>query len=289
MGTNATNIATGTRLEEETPRIPKLDLSQAPGLLDDAVAGKRAPETRMPDPASLPSAGAAFPLEAAEDFSLAPLVNKIAYGLARGLVVAMKELENHISSETRKVGDAVDRRLETIQTSLQGLSDFVAEQRSTNSAVDGRLQELAVGLRETDARHEAGMEALRSEAVESSASVSQRIDTSTALLQEADARQAAELAALQNRTNELAQWVAERFDALARDLGVQQDDLAAVKATLCTFSSRVDALLERLDRQAETVRSMCAAYSQRETELEQLVDGLARLRAFPTPMPSIGL
>jgi septal ring factor EnvC (AmiA/AmiB activator) len=289
MGTNATNIATGTKLEEETLRIPKLDLSQAPGLLDDAVVGKRTPETRMPDPASLPSAGAPFPLEAAEDFSLAPLVNKIAFGLARGLVVAMKELENHISSETRKVGDAVDRRLDTIQTSLQALSDFVAEQRSTNSAVDGRLQELAVRLQETDARHDAGMEAVRSEALESSASLSQRIDTSTALLQEADARLAADLEALQSRTNELSQWVSERFDALAKDLGIQQDDLAAVKATLCAFSSRVDALLERLDRQAETVRSMCAAYSQRETELEQLVDGLARLRAFPTPMPSIGL
>ena len=45
----------------------------------------------------------------------------------------------------------------------------------------------------------------------------------------------------------------------------------------------MDALGERLDRQAEAVRSMYAAYSQRETELEQLVDGLARLRAFPNP------
>lgn len=264
MGLNATDIAMGTRLEEETLRVPKLDLNQAP-------------------------AGAGFPLETAEDFALAPLANKIAYALARGLVVAMKELENHISSETRKVGDAVDRRLDTIQTSLQVLSDFVAEQRSTNSAVDGRLQELEVGLRETDARQEAGVKTLRSEALEFSVSISQRIDTSTALLQEADARQAADLAALQNRTDELSKWVSERFDALAKELGIHQDDLAAFKSTLCTFSSRVDALLERLDRQAEAVRSMCSAYSQRETELEQLVDGLARLRAFPAPFPSSGL
>ena len=110
-----------------------------------------------------------------------------------------------------------------------------------------------------------------------------------AALQESDARQAADLAALQNETRALSQAVSERIDSLCKELGVHQEDIAAVKATLCTFCSRVDALVERLDRQAEAVRSMCTAYSQRETELEQLVDGLARLRAYPTPLPANGL
>jgi ABC-type transporter Mla subunit MlaD len=289
MGINATDIAAGTRLEQETLRIPKLDPSRMPGAPDGAAAAKRTLETRLPDPAASPSAGTVNLLEITEDFALAPLVNKIAYGLARGLVVAMKELENHISSETQKLGDAVDRRLDLLQTSMDSLSDFVAEQRATNSAVEGRLEELAGGLRETDARHDEGMAALRTEAAELSASMSQRIESATASLQEADARQAADLAALQNQTKELSQWVAERIDGLAKELGVHQDDLGAFKSTLCTLSSRVDALLERLDRQAEAVRSMCSAYSQRETELEQLVDGLARLRAFPTPFPAGGL
>jgi uncharacterized protein involved in exopolysaccharide biosynthesis len=73
------------------------------------------------------------------------------------------------------------------------------------------------------------------------------------------------------------------------EMGVQQEDLSAIKTTLGAFLTRVDALAERLDRQAEAVRSMYTAYSQRETELEQLVDGLARLRAFPAPVPSSGL
>ena len=110
-----------------------------------------------------------------------------------------------------------------------------------------------------------------------------------AALQESDARQAADLAALQNETRAHSQAVSERIDSLCKELGVHQEDIAAVKATLCTFCSRVDALVERLDRQAEAVRSMCTAYSQRETELEQLVDGLARLRAYPTPLPANGL
>jgi len=289
MGMNATDTAAGARLEQETLRIPKLDASQILAALDSAAAGKRTLESRVPDPAASASVGAIGALETNEDFALAPLVNKIAYGLARGLVVAMKELENHISSETHKLGDSVDRRLDTLQDSLRALSDFVAEQRSTNSSVQTRFQELAAGLRETEDRHEAGITALRTEAAEFSTSVSQRIESTTAALQEVDARQAADLAALQIQTKELSQWASERIDGLARELGVHQDDLAAFKLTLCTLSSRVDTLLERLDRQAEAVRSLCAAYSQRETELEQLVDGLARLRAFPAPFPSGGL
>jgi len=220
--------------------------------------------------------------EIADDFALAPLVDKIANVIARGLVVAVKELEDHIASETRKVSDTVDRRLDTLQVTLQDLTRFMGEQRSTNSAVEGQLQELS-------ARHASDVEALRNEGRESSAAVSQRIDAAVAAQQDANAKQSADLDALRAEAGASAKALAERIDSLCKDLGVQQEDIAAVKATLCTFSSRVDALVERLDRQAEAVRSMCAAYSQRETELEQLVDGLARLRAFPTPVPINGL
>src|SRR5713101_2887808 len=118
MGTNGTDIAVEPRIEEF--RIQKVE----------TPARKRALE--------------ADPVETAEDFALAPLVDKIAYSIARGLVVAVKELEQHISGETRKVGDAVDRRLDTLQISLQDLSKFVGEQRSTNIAVQDQLQQLAV-------------------------------------------------------------------------------------------------------------------------------------------------
>jgi chromosome segregation ATPase len=261
MGTNGTDVVAQPRLEEEIIR-------QSPGR------------------------SGADALETAGDFALAPLVDKIAYGIARGLVVAMKELEQHIASETRKVGDTVDRRLDAFQASLHDLSKFVSEQRSTNSAVEEQLHQLTVaagGLRETDARQASDLEALRRETKAFSSSVSQRIEVSVAALQERDARQAADLAALQNETKVLSQSVSDRIEALCNELGVQQEDIAAVKATLCNFSSRVDALVERLDRQADAVRSMCAAYSQRETELEHLVEGLARLRAYPTPMPGNGL
>jgi chromosome segregation ATPase len=321
MGTNGTDTATEPRLEEEILRIQKMEHGQAPGPLDKAPVRKRAVDNRGHDAEYLRSAGGGDSVDTGEDFVLAPLVDKIAYGIARGLVAAIKELEQHIASETRKVGHAVDRRLDTFQTSLQDISRFVGEQRSTNTAVHGQLQELAVGLKETDARHTAESEALGRQAREFSESVAQRIDASTASLQESDARQASELgalreetkafsssvsqridaavaaqqesgerqtaglAALQSETRGLSQSLSDRIDGICKELGVQQEDIAAVKATLCTFSSRVDTLVERLDCQADAVRSMCTAYSQRETELEQLVDGLARLRAYPTPMP----
>ena len=248
--------------------------------------GLRAFDNRLPNGGYVRSAE---PAEPARELALAPLVDKIAYGIARGLVVAMKELEDHIASETRKVGDSVDRRLDVLQASLQDLSNFMGEQRSTNAAVQSQLEKLATGLQETEARQTAGMDLLRKEAQESAESLSQRIVASTAALQEADNRQTAELVALQNETRALSQTVSGRIDDLCKELGVQQEDLAAAKATLCTFSARVDAIAERLDRQADAVRSMHAAYSQRESELGQIVDGLARLRAFSTPMPSNGL
>jgi chromosome segregation ATPase len=195
-------------------------------------------------------------VETSETFALAPLVDKIAYSIAKGLVVATKELEQHITAETRKVGTAVDRRLDSLQSSLQDFSRFIGEQRSTNTAVQDQIYQLAAA--------DAG-------------------------LREADARQAADLAALQNQTKTFTESLTQQIEVLCRELGIQQDDMAAVKNTLCAFSARVDGAVERLDRQADAVRSMCTAYSQRETELEHLVDGLARLRAFATPLPANGL
>ena len=247
-----------------------VDYGQAFSTLDKAAVLRRPVESRAPDPAE------------AEDFALAPLVDKIANVIARGLVVAIKELEDHIATETRKVGDAVDRRLDTLQITLQDLTKFMGDQRSTNAAVEGKLQELST-------RESADVETLRAEARESASAASQRMDAVVAAQHQVNAEQSADLQALRAESKTFSESVAERFDGLARELGVYQEDIAALKTALTAFSARVDALVERLDRQADAFRSMCSAYSQRETELEQLVSGLARLRSFPTPVPSNGL
>ncbi|HUI82101.1 MAG TPA: hypothetical protein VLY24_29470 [Bryobacteraceae bacterium] len=317
MGTNGIETATATAtapwLEEEAFRIQALERPAS------------APEAEAERPRA--------PREATPDLALAPLVDKIAYGLARGLVIAMKELETHIASETRKVSESVGRRLDTLQASFQDLTEVVSEQRSMSLSVQAKCEQLAaatVSLEESDARQAAELAALRTETKELSDSVTVRVDdlskdaatqktesnrrletlqssfeglsgavseqktvtisvqeklaAATASLQESDARQAADLGALRLETKQVSAALSERIDALCKELGVHQEDMAAVKSTLCGFSSRVDTVVERLDRQADALRSMYSTYSQRETELEQLVDGLARLRAYPAPL-----
>jgi hypothetical protein len=94
MGTNGTSIAAEPRFGEEGFR---------------SQARKRAPDARFSDSGYSSAVGGdpADTRDATDDFALAPLVDKIAFGIASGLVVAVKELEQHIASETRKVGDAV--------------------------------------------------------------------------------------------------------------------------------------------------------------------------------------
>jgi uncharacterized protein YicC (UPF0701 family) len=238
-----------------------------------------------------------------EELVLAPLVDRIAYTIASGLVVAMKELENHIASETRKVGDSVGRRLDALQASFDELSGAMAEQRSINQSVQQKYQELATTtdvLKDADARQEAETASLRT-------AVTERIDTVAASVKEAETQREVQITTLQTslnerisaasaqfeqadarRESELAVFrsaVSERIDGLCKDLSVQQEDMLAVKSALGGFSKTLESLVERLDRQADALRSMSAAYAQRETDLEQLVQGLARLRAYPAPAP----
>jgi chromosome segregation ATPase len=221
-------------------------------------------------------------METADDFPLVALVDKIAFDIARGLVDAVKQLDHHIGGETRKLGEAVERGLDSLQIGLQELSRFAEDQRSTNGAVQEHLQQLD----ESNTRQQSELETLRTEARDFSTAVSARFDGTLAALQESDARNAAEMAAFRGDTETSFQSAAERIDKLCSDLGIQQEDLAVTKTTL---GSRVDAVVERLDRQAEAVRSLHSAYSQRETELEQIADGLARLRGYPRPTLTDGL
>ena len=93
MGTNGTDIAAELRLDEEKLHIQKVDYSQAPGPMDKTAARKRALDNRAPDAEYVQFAGVADPVETAKDFALAPLVDKIAYGIAIGLVVLFLQIQ----------------------------------------------------------------------------------------------------------------------------------------------------------------------------------------------------
>ena len=267
------NIVLDHRLDEEIFRLQKLDLEpnmrqmieratqvlaegrhlEAAALVEKAEAMRRAAagsSSRLHDAPIPESAGSS---DNGRDLALAPVAEKLGYGMARIFALALRDLEDHIAGETRKIGDAVGRRLDTLQASIQDVATAVSEQQSIGRSVQEKCDQLAAA---------------------------------TASLREQDTRHEAQLTALRNETRDLSASVSERIDALSRDLGVQQEDLGAVKSTLCNISSRVDALVDRLDRQAEAIRSMCATSAQHETELDQLMESLTKLRASRTPLPA---
>ena len=229
----------------------------------------------------------AFEADSAEvsEPALASMVDKLAQGIAQGMIAVVRELERHIATETRKVGDAVDRRLDTLQVSIQEVSRFADEQRAANVAVQNQFQQLSA----TGASHTAELQRLDKEAGELSASVATRIEGGTALLREVDARHGSALETLRSETQSLAGANAGRIDEILRDMGVYEEDMVAIKEPIGTLASRVDSLVERLDRQADAFRSMNAAHSQRESELEQVMDSLVRLRGFKAALPASGL
>jgi chromosome segregation ATPase len=323
MATSTTEISAERRLAELAEEVLRLrkerEATIKPGTLDEGT---------KPVEIAVRGTDRGGPEDAAQEPALAPLVDKIAFGFARSLVAALKELENHIAAETRKVSDTVGLRLDALQASFQELSGAVSEQRSIGIAVQEKceaLGEAVASLQQCDAQREAEITGLREEAKEFSASVSERIEATTASLQEisdrqhteaaslrdenaraaaellgkieavaaasqeGDAKQEAKLSVLESETKEFACSASERLENLSKEVAVQQDDIVAMKSTICGFSSTVDGVVERLDRQAEAFRSMCSNYAQRESELEHLVEGLARLRTFPASANTNGL
>src|SRR5262249_58339535 len=135
---------------------------------------------------------------------------------------------------------------------------------------------------------------VRTEAAASAASISARIDSAIASLQNSDAQQQADIANVRGETRELITSVSERIstdtaalrkeanefstlttrriDELQNDLAVQQDDIVAIKSTLSGFNSSVQSMVERLDKQSDALHSMYTTYSQRESELEQVIE-----------------
>ena len=64
-----------------------------------------------------------------------------------------------------------------------------------------------------------------------------------------------------------------------REVVFDRDGAAAIRRCLFGFTSKLDRVLERVEKQAEEVSSMCMIYARREAELEQLMGVLTRLRS----------
>src|ERR1035441_5750117 len=101
MATNTTEMTAGQSLREEALRPRELErepsrtaarFSAEPPAAEEALAIRRPASAREFGPEEVRPGDSA----AGQDFALAPLVDKIAYAFASGLIVAMRELEAHI-------------------------------------------------------------------------------------------------------------------------------------------------------------------------------------------------
>jgi len=107
----------------------------------------------------------------------------------------------------------------------------------------------------------------------------ERLTETVASLQEADSRQQSAADDLRRETRELAASIAGSLDALSGRLDVHQQELSAVKSAVSDVLQKVTAVSERLDRQAEVMRSLCESPTVAEVALDQLVEIWVRLRS----------
>jgi len=190
--------------------------------------------------------GEEIAVESGIDHGLDSLVDRIGRSLARGLVDALQELENHVAGETRRVGEALGQRLDSLQASVQDLTGALSDHQAASAVVQEQCRQL---------------------------------EAAAGSLQESDARQSGELEALRAESRDSAASLWGKIESLSGELNARLDEIGAVGSKLDQLHLTAETLGQRLDRQSETLRSLCATYAQRETELEQVVEGLVRLRS----------
>jgi chromosome segregation ATPase len=245
------------------------------------------------------------------ELAVPPLIDQVAHGFARALLIAINELETRIANENRKLGDMVGDRLGSLQLSFEELTARVSEQQAESRVLQDRCQTLEaaiVSLKESDTREEEQLLAVRNDLSAKTASISSLVESSVTLLREADARQETELASVRDllkaetaalrdcdasqasdiardktETQAAVESLRERISELLNEIAVQQEDIVAIQSTIQEFGSRFDLVLHRVEKQGEALHTMYTTYAQRESELERVIEGLTRLRAVPAP------
>ena len=112
--------------------------------------------------------------------------------------------------------------------------------------------------------------------------VVQRLTDTVATVQEANVRHESVVTGLYNETQELAVTLGPRLDTFSAQIEACQKDVGTIKNTLAEVCSRVSSISDRVDRHAETIRSVCEAETMAEIALDQFVEIWTRLKASVT-------
>ena len=185
----------------------------------------------------------------------AQIAGKLADGLAKILIGAFHELETHLVGESRKLSHSFQEQLERLQatveslvqlqTKFEHLTEAISEQRSASVAITQKYDEL--------------------------------VQTVTSL-EQATSRHQNELEALRGETKDLSAMVGQQVDTFAARLGLHQEELTGLKTTVSDISRKVAGFVERLDRQAEVIRSLNDVQARRAAALDDVLGVLTRLK-----------
>jgi hypothetical protein len=185
-----------------------------------------------------------------DEQAAAAILNRMAES-ANTFLSAVQELVQQGSGWRSAVG----QQLDGLTRRFDQLAEVVFEQQTVNGVVQERYEELCQAVaatREANTRHENDVQALRE-------GTRERMDWFSGHLEELVAQQA-----LQR----------EEFSGLQGKV----DSLTHLHTTVSELSTRVESWCERLDRQGETLHSLCEAQNQRTAALDQVVEVLNRLR-----------
>jgi chromosome segregation ATPase len=211
----------------------------------------------------------------AEEQAIAAMAGKLADGLAKILIGAFQELQLHIIGESRKLTGAFEAQIGRLHEAVESLgylkqrfdhlTESVSEQKSNGLVLSQKYDQVAgnvTSLQESSTRHENEIGALRSE------TIGLRADT----------------ASLREDSKGFSAAVIQQMDGVVARLGLQQEEVSSLKATVSEISRKVAGFSERLDRHAEILRSLNDSQVRRAAALDELMGVLTRLKAPEEPM-----
>ncbi len=212
-----------------------------------------------------------------DEQAMANMAGKLADGLSKILTGAFQELERHIIGESRKISTSLEQQLERLQATVESLTQLninfeqlteaVALQKSAGAAMGQRHDQVSsqvTALQETTARHETELGALCGE---------------TTTLRAETVAIRGETAALRTEAKDFSTAITHQMDGVSTRLGLHHEELAGLKSNISDVSRKVAGFIERLDRQAEVIRSLNETQVRRAAALDELLGVLTRLKA----------
>jgi chromosome segregation ATPase len=212
-----------------------------------------------------------------DEQAIVNMAGKLADGLSKILTGAFQELERHIIGESHKISTSLEQQLHRLQATIDSLvqlrvkfeqlTEAVSEQKEANAAIAQKRDQASgqvTALEENVSRHETELGALRGE--------------TTTLRAEAAALRT-DTGLLRSEAREFSTVTAQQIEGVAARLGLHQEELTGLKSTVSEISRKVTGILERLDRQAEVIRSLNETQTRRTAALDELLGVLTRLKA----------